>query len=92
MSKEMEIFFQLKGVKHIKSAPFHVASNGAAERLVQSLKQALEKDKSSGRPVQHSVDNFLFAYRNTLHATTGITPAELFLKGQVRTRLSQLFS
>lgn len=88
VSKEFETFLQQNGVKHIKSAPYHAASNGAAERLVQNLKQSLEKHSGSGRSLQHMVDNFLFVYRNTPHATTGKTPAELFLKRQLRTRLS----
>ena len=88
VSKEFETFLQMNGVKHIKSAPYHPASNGAAERLVQNLKQSLEKQKGSGKSMQHQVDNFLFVYRNTPHAVTGKTPAELFYKRQMRTRLS----
>ncbi len=40
------------------------------------------------RTIQHKIDCFLFAYRNTPHTTTGKTPAELFLGFKPRSRLS----
>lgn len=58
------------------------------ERSVQILKQALNTSKNSGLTLQHRIANFLLVYRNTPHATTGCTPAELFLKCQARIRLS----
>lgn len=90
VSREFETFLEANGVKHIKSAPYNPASNGQAERLVQTFKQSLEKQKDCGYPVQQCIDRFLFSYRNTPSTTTGKTPAELFLKRGVRTRLSLL--
>ena len=40
--------------------------------------------------MSHLLANFLFAYRNTPHTTTGVTPASLFLKRLPRTQLSLL--
>ena len=40
-SSEFESFLRTNGVKHIKTAPYHPASNGAAERLVPTVKQSL---------------------------------------------------
>ena len=76
------------GIEHKLTPPYHPASNGAAERSVQILKQALKTSQGSGLTLQHRVANFLLVYRNTPHATTGCTPAELFLKCQPRIRLS----
>lgn len=90
VSKEFETFLEMNGVKHIKSAPYNPASNGLAERLVQTFKQSLDKQKDSGRSLQHCIDNFLFSYRNTPCSSTGKTPSQLFLKRNVRTRLSQV--
>lgn len=90
VSKEFEIFLEANGVKHIKSAPYNPASNGLAERLVQTFKQSLDKQKHSGRSLQHGIDSFLFSYRNTPSSSTGKTPSQLFLKRSVRTRLSQV--
>ena len=40
-SIEFENFIKSNGVVHIRSAPYHPATNGLAERFVQSFKQAL---------------------------------------------------
>lgn len=86
--KEFEHFLQMNGVKHTKSPPYHPASNGAAERQVQNFKHALKKQLlGEGKP---DLDSFLLTYRSTPHRVTGVSPAELFLKRQVRTRLSLL--
>ena len=39
-------------IKHIKSSPYHPASNGAAERMVQTLKLALKADHKKGVPLE----------------------------------------
>ncbi|XP_038157034.1 uncharacterized protein K02A2.6-like [Cyprinodon tularosa] len=89
VSQEFEYFLKKNGVQHIKSPAYHPASNGLAERLVQNLKKSLAKNRAiGGMSLEHCVANFLLGYRNTPHTTTGKTPAELFLKRQVRTRLS----
>ena len=74
-------------------APYHPASNGAAERSVQILKRSLGKqvlESHNSLSVSHKLVNFLFAYRNTPHTVTGKTPALMFLKQSPRTRLSLL--
>ena len=38
--------------------------------------------------MQRQLHQFLLAYRSTTHATTGATPAKLFLGREIRTRLS----
>ena len=85
-SSEFVKFLNNNGVKHVVTPPYHSASNGMAERLVRSFKNSLRKnDQLSDK---HRVDNFLFSYRNIPNCSTGITPSELFLKRNVRTRLS----
>ena len=41
--------------------------------------------------MSHRLANFLYAYRNTPHTVTGVTPASLFLKRSPRTKLSLLY-
>ena len=89
-SDEFATFMKMNGIKHIKSAPYHPATNGLAERFVQSLKQALKTSLSGGKTLHHRLSNFLLTYRSSPHATTGVTPCSLFLKRQIRTRFDLL--
>ena len=41
VSAEFKSFMVMNGVKHIRSAPYHPSTNGAAECLVQLVKGAL---------------------------------------------------
>ena len=88
-SEEFSAFVQSNGIKHLTSAPYHPASNGLAERAVQTLKNALEKD-SSGANLETQISLFLFHYRITPHSTTGVPPAELLLGWRPRCRLDLL--
>ena len=85
-SDEFEKFLKGNRVKHILTAPYHPASNGLAERFVRTLKHSLKASSGDGRSVCHRLAEFLFEYRATPHATTGVSPDELFLKRPLRTR------
>ena len=85
-STEFADFTKRNGVKHILSAPYHPASNGQAERFVQTLKRALKSTKKSGNSLQHRLSEFFFEYSATPHSTTKESPCELFLRRSLRTR------
>ena len=51
---------------------------------------AEEKGHDIKLSLAQQVDNFLLMYRSTPHVTTGVPPAELFLKRQLRTRFTLL--
>ena len=58
--------------------PYHPATNGAAERAVQVVKQAVKK-MNSELTLKQRLARFLLIYRTTPHATTERRPDELFL-------------
>ena len=89
-SKEFETFTKRNGIRHVTSAPYHPATNGLAERSVQTFKNAMKKWKNEGSSIETKVERFLFSYRNTPHASTGIAPAELLLKRKPRTCLAMI--
>lgn len=95
-SQEFKEFLESNGVHHTLSPPYHPASNGLAERAVQTVKNAFLKQmlhdnkQNHTRTLQHRIDSFLFAYRNTPHTMTGMSPAEAMFKFKPRTHLSLL--
>ncbi|XP_046562530.1 uncharacterized protein K02A2.6-like [Haliotis rubra] len=90
VSNEFEAFLKSNGVKHVLSAPYHPATNGQAERLVQSFKQSMRASENSDGNVEKKVAQFLLAYRAAPHCVTNETPAKLFLGRELRTRLDLL--
>ena len=87
-SDEFETFMEFNGIRHGKSAPYHPATNGLAERAIQTLKESLKKSKTGS--LETSISRFLFKNRITPHTTSGISPAELLMGRQLRSHLSLL--
>ncbi|GFQ70138.1 uncharacterized protein K02A2.6 [Trichonephila clavata] len=88
-SYEFQRFMQRNGVEHKTSAPFKPSSNGQAELYVATLKQslrAMHKYIYDGT-IQHKLSTFLMQYRKAPNATTTHSPAILFLKRDIRTRI-----
>ena len=84
-SQEFRIFLKRNGIRQVLTAPCHPASNGLAERAVQTFKRAMKKGATGD--VETKVARFLFNYRSTPHSTTGQTPAELLMGRPLRTHL-----
>nr|XP_037271389.1 uncharacterized protein LOC119163455 [Rhipicephalus microplus] len=84
VSAEFQAYLKHRGMWHVRTAPYHPSSNGLAERFVQTLKSALRK--TSPRSASEELADFLLAYRNTPHATTGEAPSTLLLGRRLRTR------
>ena len=85
VSSEFEAYLKSNGIKHYTSAPYHPASNGLAERAVQTVKRGLKKVSSGD--INARLARVLFTYRITPQSTTGLTPSELMFGRQLRTRL-----
>ena len=90
ISSEFAEFCKTNGVKHIRVSPYHPASNGLAERMVQTFKQSMKKTAKDGIPLQQRLANFLLTYRTTPHATTNVAPCELLMNRVLRTRFDVL--
>ena len=75
---EFQEFMKKNGIKHIKVAPYHPASNCLAERAVRIFKEGFEKMEDG--TVQTKLSRFLLSHRTTPHSTTGVPPAELLMK------------
>ena len=83
-SSEFEEFIKRNGFRHIRVAPYHPASNGAAERAVQTLKEYLSKARGD---LETRLSRFLFQYRLTPHTSMGSSPAELLFGRRPKSHL-----
>ena len=85
-SSEFQSWCEDRGITHLTGAPYHPATNGSAERLVQTFKKALTK---SSLPPKKALLEFLMQYRRTPLAS-GFSPSELLNGRQMRTKVDTL--
>ena len=83
-SDEFQEWCASRGIIHLTGAPYYPATNGAAERLVQTFKQALRKSEMSPR---QALSEFLMQYRRT-PLPSGYSSSELLNGCRIRTRLA----
>ena len=86
MSQKFQAWCKQRGIVHLTGAPYHPATNGAAERLIQSFKQALRK---SSLPPKEALQEFLMQYRRIPFAS-GLSPSELLNGRRIRTKIDTL--
>ncbi|GFU53995.1 uncharacterized protein K02A2.6 [Trichonephila clavipes] len=89
-SYEFQRFMHKNGVRHKTSAPFKPSSNGQAERYVATLKQSLRAMHKYEGTIQQKLSTFLMQFRKAPNVTTTLSPAMLFLKRDIRTRIDLL--
>ncbi|KMQ86353.1 hypothetical protein RF55_14672 [Lasius niger] len=89
-SSDFKAFLERNGVIFKYTAPYNPATNGQAERFVQTLKNALRRMDANAANVYEKLCKMLLQYRIAPHATTNRSPAELFLGRKLRTRLDLL--
>ena len=86
LSEEFQTWCRERGIVHLTGAPYHPATNGAAERMVQTFKQALNK---STLPPKAALQEFLVQYRRTPLAK-GYSPSEILNGRQIRSKIDIL--
>ncbi len=77
-SAEFESFLIRNDIRHKTSPPYHPATNGLAERAVQTVKKGLKMTHGS---MHDWLSRFLFIYRNMPQSTTGVFHAQLHAPG-----------
>ena len=85
-SQEFTTFCKKNGVQQKYSAPNHPATNGQAERMIQNFKSKMNAMANEQGNIKDKLIKFLFKYRDT-PLECGKTPAELYPKRKLRTRL-----
>ena len=79
ISEEFVKFMAENGICHKKIPPYHPATNGLAERMVQELKLALKRNAVARHPVQkqHLLANFC-SHTEPFHIQVRVSPQENF--------------
>lgn len=89
VNEQFKEFTEKNEVNHIRVAPYHPASNGMAERAVQTVKRGLANYTEG--TLETRLIRFLLTYRRLPQTTTEKSPAELLMGRQIRTRLDKIY-
>ena len=79
------------GFKHRKITPVWPEANGEVERFMRTLGKLMRTAVAEKKNWKEELEVFPRSYRNTKHAGTGFTPAELLFGRKLRDRLPDLF-
>ena len=84
-SKVMAQFCMTVGIKQIKTSPYHPQTDGMVERFNATLKRLLRKlTKDPTVEWDKCLPYVLWAYRGTVHRTTGFSPYHLLFGKEMR--------
>jgi hypothetical protein len=89
VSGEFRAFCEIKGIRHRKVTPLWPAANAEIERFFRTLGKAVRTAHVEGRNWRREMFVFLLNYRSTPHSTTGVSPAEVLMNRQLRTKVPQ---
>ncbi|KII65711.1 Gag-Pro-Pol polyprotein [Thelohanellus kitauei] len=81
-------FLKENNIEHVTSPCYHPASNGLAERFIQTLKGSL--GETSNSDINTKLQKFLLSYRNSIHSSSGNSPAKLLFGRNIRDWLDNL--
>ena len=88
-SEQFANFCNRNSITYITSAPFNPASNGLAERAVQTFKAKLKQMKSGSLTTQ--ITRILLRKHTTPHSTTGLPLCQLLMGRMINTPLGAVF-
>lgn len=87
-SAAFQSFLASLGIRHTLIAPYHLASNGWAERTARSAKNALGHMVFG--PWENQINTYLLAQHTTPCPISGKSPAELLMGRRLGTLLDRL--
>ena len=91
ISKTMRQFCQITGIHQIKTSPFHPQTDGMVEHFNSTLKRLFRKlTQTHNTEWDECLPFVLWAYRGTIHSTTGFSPYDLLFGREMRLPLDEL--
>ena len=88
-SEQFSNFCNRNNITHITSAPFHPASNGLAERAVQTFKAKLKRMQTGSLTTK--ISRILLRQHTTPHSTTGVPPCQILMGRMIKTPMAAVF-
>ena len=79
-----------QGFKIIHATTEHPEGNSIIERFIAVLQKIIHVVKAEGRDPIVEIRRRLLNYRNTMHPSTGKTPAQVMMKRYLRTRIPSI--
>lgn len=86
-SCEFAKFLKMNGVVHKLSASYHPATNGQAERFIQTMKLKLKAIDCDRSQIHGELCSILMSYRKMIHPATGLSPSMMVYGRQIRSRI-----
>ena len=80
VAEEFRSFVRNKGIKYIRSTPYHPATKWFGRVIRTNVQTSSAGAATERKPLSWKLVIFKIAYRTTPHATTGKTPAMLHRK------------
>ena len=91
--EEFGSFLKKNNIRHVPGCPYHPATNGIAERAVQTFKKTLKKlleSNSTAVDIDTLINRLLFVYRITPHSVTGVSPCMMLMGRELNNHLSAI--
>ena len=86
-SHKFQSFCNVFDIQHLTSSPHYHESNGRVERAIQTIKQMIKKTKCD-----EEMTMALIAYHDTPQDASIPSPAEMFFKRRINSRLGVMFN
>lgn len=86
-STEFKEFCEKENIKHKLTTPYYPSMNGEVERFNRNIKKRLQISHVDGTNWKNDLADYLLAYNNAIHSTTGSSPAMLMYGRELRDRL-----
>ena len=91
VSKTMREYCTTMGIEQIKTSPYHPQTDGMVERFNATFKRLLRKlTKNPKVEWDECLPYVLWAYRGTVHQTTGFSPYQMLYGRPMRVPLDQM--
>ena len=89
-SEALRQYMKVNNIKHHRITPLHPKANATAENFMRGLNKTLRTALIERTPWITALYQFLQHYRNTPHASTEISPAEVMFKRKLRLKIPSI--